>query len=193
MAAAAPRVYDVWTDASREDIEAVALEIFKDWLAFAEGKAAIGGRLLMHPTGRYASSLRMDMDDHHVAIIADEEVAPEAAFLEVGHGSYDLKQQLHGAEYKHIKMRRGGGEYARVVPNAVAAAPRTGPRFMRGFGPALYASRRARYGTGMTGKKWATMSENSDPDSWILPPMPAYQPGWLLAERARERLRESRG
>lgn len=180
-------VYDVYTDADRDEIEAVALEIFKEWVAFAEGRDTLGGKYLLHPTGLYASSLRLEIDRQHVAIIADESIAPEALFLEVGHGSIDLKKYASPTP-QHIHMQRGGGVVARVSQQRQPRFPRASPPGrLSPKNPSLYATRRSQFGM-LHGSEWATLSKNSPPGSWIIPPMPAYQPGKWLADAAKKRL-----
>lgn len=170
-------IFDVLTDADPTTISEVALAIFRDWVAFALGQTSLGGRILVHPTGRYASSISMKKFDSregfsHVAIIADEGIAPEALFLETGHKAIDLKKlQAPGPR----NLGRAGGAIARVLPTI--AQPRA-------FKPSLYAN--ARVPTG-----WRTLSKNSPPGSWIIPPMPAYMPGRHLAEMAAKALGEA--
>lgn len=186
-----PIVYDVWTDADRDEIEAVALDIFREWVAWAEGKIRIGGKFLLHPTGRYASALRLDIDRNHVAIIADESVAPEAYFLEIPRGPVDLKEYAPPLP-RHIRMHRGGGVVARAADQPQPKLPRAGLSPAQYRTPKLIARRRAQYGK-INGSEWATLTRDQPEDSWIIPAMPAYQPGHWLAEEARKRLGGGRG
>lgn len=189
MAAQDTAVYDVWTDASREQIDAVAMEIFREWILFAEGKQAIGGHFLMHPTGRYASSLSLDITPSHVSIMADASIAPEALFLELGHGAVDLKQTVHQG-LRYIHMHRGGGVVERAAEQPQPSLPRPGPPGLTYNTPSLYATRRARYGV-VEGSEFATLSSNSPPGSWIIPPMPAYRTAQILSEKAKAMLAAS--
>lgn len=178
-------VYDVWTTASRDEIDEVALEIFREWILFAEGKETIGGKFLMHPTGKYASALRLDISPNHVAIIADASIAPEALFLEKGHGPIDLKETVKGI--RHIHMHRGGGIVERAEFQPQPSIPRPGPRGLTYKTPSLYAKRRAQYGM-REGSEFATLSPDSAPGSWVIPAMPAYLTAKTLADKAREML-----
>jgi hypothetical protein len=163
-----PTTYDVYTNADPEEISEVALDLYKEWLDFAEGLGRIGGRRLVHPTGRYAKSLRLDRGDlQHVAIIADEKVAPEALWLEVGHGSFDLKESL--VRGKAYPIHRGG---------MLSWHPPSASGFQH---PALgmEASHRGQFLVA-----WARVGGTG----WIVPAMPAYEPGLHLAREAARRL-----
>ena len=152
-------VYDVWTNADPAQLNDIQLEIFRQWSVFATGGMALNGKILKNPGGRYARSLRMEGAGslNHVAIIADDRVAPEAHFLESGHDEVDLKKYLKPG--KAYPLHYGGGQAAR----GVFGAPRMGGQFLTG---------------------WARMGPNSAPDSWIIPAMPAYAPGLTLAQEA---------
>ena len=148
--------YDVWTNASPEDLTEIQLEIFRQWSVFASGGMALNGKIIKNPGGNYARSIRMESEGlNHVAVIADESIAPEAHFLEVGHDSVDMKKYLEPG--KSYPLHYGGGQAAR----GVFGAPRVGGQYMVGF---------------------ARMSARST--GWIIPAMPAYGPGLALAQAA---------
>ena len=103
-------VYAVHTDLPPETITAVGLEIAKLWAEYALGADTPGLKRIEHPTGRYASAIQFRKEGvATVSIVADENVAPEAAILETGHKPVDLKTKLqHGRRYP---MHREGGRY----------------------------------------------------------------------------------
>lgn len=161
-------VLDVFTDLEPWALNRVGLEIYRRWVEFAMGMTSLGNdnpRTLAHPTGRYASSISFhNMGPTHVAIIAEESLAIEAAILETGHGAVDLKQKLiHGRAYP---MHRG---YAQTMPAV--------------FNTSLRAWRRNVWGrvraSGATG--YARVGDTG----WIIPAMPAYAPAHYYANLVR--------
>lgn len=148
--------YVVQTDLPPEYLTKVGIQIYKEWLEFALGHHALEGKTLKHPTGRYAASLKFQqLGEATVAIIADEDLAPEAAILETGHGEFDLKTKFQKG--RRYPMHRGSG--------------------ISGMAPAVWAQSRS---AGFTG--YARVGD----EGWILPPMPAYSPAKILADRARQ-------
>jgi hypothetical protein len=153
-----PIIYDVWTNADPAQLTDIQLEIFRQWSVFAAGGMALNGKVIKNPGGRYARSIRMESGGlNHVAIIADESIAPEAHFLEAGHDAVDMKKYLTPG--KAYPLHYGGGQAAR----GTFGAPRGDGQYMIGM---------------------ARFSANARPDSWIIPPMMAYAPGRALAELA---------
>lgn len=166
-------VYDVYTDLPPEELNFVGERAFALWVDFALGKTAMDGRRIMHPTGRYASSIEFRRyNTARIAIIADEDIAPEAGILETGHGAIDLLQKLTPGRSYPMHRGTGGappqltsGRGAKRVWASVRAAgfsgfatvPRSrvtaGPRNTSGRGPA-----------------------------WTIPAMPAYSPAKILAD-----------
>lgn len=151
--------YTVKTDLDPENLNDLAVYIFEKWIAFANGKDSLGGKRLMHPTGKYASAISMEKRPNNViAIIADGSV-PEVGILEKGHGVVDLKTKpgfiRAREEGRPLPMHRAGG-YPGV--NVMTAEPGHGNFNGMAF-------------VGETG--------------WILPQMPAYAPGRILAKLAR--------
>lgn len=143
------------TNMKPEDVNRITLEIYARWVDFAMGNTILNGHRIVHPTGRYARSIRVLYEDGiAVGVIADKNAAPEAAILEWGHSSVDLKTRLrHGRPYPMHRpgdMPRVGG----------------GPNGIRSM---TWAKVRTRAFTGI-----ASIGPNSSPDSWIIPAMPAY-------------------
>lgn len=162
--------YVVRTNLPPEQVNRVGLEIFAKWVEFARGMTTLGGRRLVYPTGRYASSIRFEKTgEASVAIIADEEIAPEALFLETGHGPIDLKTKLqHGRAYP---MHRPLGGTPGTTLRRTGAGPAK---------PSMWAEVRAAGSSG-----FASIGPNSPADSWIIPAMAAYNPASFLASMAR--------
>lgn len=164
--------YVIRTNLPPEAVNRIGLEIFARWLDFALGNTVLNGRRLVHPTGRYAASIQYKQEgEATVAIIADEQSAPEATFIESGHQAVDLKTRLqHGRAYP---MHRPPGA------NLPSGLRRTGsgPPSMK---PRMWADVRSREASG-----YASIGPNSPPGSWIIPAMPAYAPALALAAIAR--------
>lgn len=166
--------YVIKTNLPPEAVTQIGIEIFAKWVEFALGQASIGGRRLVYPTGRYASSISFQkVGTASVAIVADESVAPEAAVLEYGHGSVDLKQRLAPGVYP---MHRPPGGAAHKSATGLLRRG-SGPASLR---PKMWAELRANESSG-----YASISPNSPPGSWIIPPMVPYSPALILAAQAR--------
>lgn len=145
-----------------QEVNRITLEVYARWLDFALGHTVLNGHRIVNPTGRYARSLQVRYEDGiAVGVIADPSIAPEAAMIEHGHASVDLKTRLmHGRAYP---MHRAG------PPVRVGGGP-------NGIRSRLWSQVKSRTGTG-----FASIGPNSSPDSWILPSMPAYSPSATLA------------
>lgn len=163
--------YVVKTDLDPVQLNRVGLYVFRRWMEFALG-TPLGGKKIVYPTGRYAASLRFEQTGiATVAVVADESTAPEAAVLETGHGSVDLKTRLSPGRVYPMH---------RPVAPAGSSASNGLRRQGSGLGPSsrpqVWAEARVKEGSG-----FASMGPNSPPDSWIIPPMAAYSPAAVLA------------
>ena len=164
--------YVVKTDLDPAALNRIGLEIFAMWLDFAMGNKVLGGRRLVYPTGRYAASLHFrQVGEAAVAIIADEDIAPEAAVLESGHGPVDLKTKLQQGRAYPMHRPVGGNR----VPGGLRRVG-SGPP---GLKPRMWAEIRSREASG-----FASIGPNSPPGSWIIPAMPAYSPALVLSNMA---------
>ena len=120
-------VYDVWTDMDPDTLSAAALSIYERWVAFALGKAEIGGKSVMHPTGRMAAAIDVDqVSPTHIMIVAD---SPEAEILEEGHGEIDLKNSLTAG--RAYPMHRGGPGSQALFPSILGGNVRAVAAQMR--------------------------------------------------------------
>jgi hypothetical protein len=178
----------VKTDLDPQYVNRIGMAIFSLWMDFALGRKSLGGRRLAHPTGRYAASLQyLQEGEATVAIIADPSIAPEASILEEGHPRVDLKQTLEaGRGYPMHRFRGGGQAISRketLRRSGVGASPpsRIDARRLAGGGPSMWAEIRRQEANG-----FASFGPNSDPDSWIVPAMPAYAPAKILSDLARD-------
>lgn len=126
------RIYNVKTNLGPGELNRLALEIYKQWVAFALGERDLGGRTLKFPTGKYAASIKIRKDsDSSYCVFADDSL-PEAGILEVGHPRFDLKTKFQkGRAYPmHTGALGGRGElsgtagytnfngYASIGPNS---------------------------------------------------------------------------
>lgn len=152
----------VLTNMSPQDVNRITLEVYARWLDFALGRSVLNGRRIVNPTGRYARSLQVRWEDGiAVGVVADPSIAPEAAMIEHGHASVDLKSRLaHGRAYP---MHRAG------PPPRIGGGP-------NGIRSSMWSQVKSRTMTG-----FASIGPNSALDSWILPSMPAYSPSATLA------------
>lgn len=165
-------VYDIFTDLDPDALNAVGLDIFRRWTEFALGGASLGGKMLMNPTGRYASSISYrKYGVARVAIIADEKIAPEASILETGHGPIDMLQAYTpGRVYK---MGRSDGAVAHV-------GMRQGPKV---WAQLRHAANSGTARMPMTRRPGKMNTSGTGPE-WTIPEMPAYAPAKILAELA---------
>jgi hypothetical protein len=161
----------IMTDIPPQEISRITLAIYAKWLDFALGKTNLNGRMIVAPTGRYARSLQVRWEDGiAVGVIADANIAPEAALIEHGHAPVDLKTKLtHGRPYP---MHRTTG-----LPGRIGGGP-------NGQRSSMWSQIRTRTFSG-----YASIGPNSPLDSWIIPAMPAYSPSLALAEMAAAMIR----
>ena len=171
------RVYSVLTDLDIDTLTEVGHAIVEKWIAFAMGRTTIHSHRVAHPTGRMASAIRMEKRGiHEISIIADEELAPEAQWLEEGHGPIDLKQFIAG---RHIPMHRGRrGHYG----SAGYGSPILNTT-MQGRARNVWAVPRRRGFSGFATVPQETTAENAD--SWVIPAMTAWEPARYLADMLR--------
>ena len=172
--------YVVRTNLPPGAVNKIGTDIFLMWLDFATGGRALNGKKLMYPSGQYAKSIKLEeRGPNTVAIIADEGVAPEAAVLESGHRSFDMKT-MAGLP-RRLPMHRFRG----AEPGSPLRRTGTGPASLR---PEMWAELRGRSHAG-----FATLSADSAPGSWIIPAMAAYSPALTLAVMARKMARDMGG
>jgi len=171
-------VFDVFTDLPPSAVTEVGFAVMMKWIAFAMGKDSINGRRIAHPTGRYASSIRLEgHGPNHIAVVADESVAPEAGILESGHAEVDLKQKLvSGRAYP---LHRGAaGDYGSAGYGAPIHASSFSARAKN-----VWAAPRSEGFSGYRRIPSKITPENSR--SWIIPAMTAWHPAEYLAEGIR--------
>lgn len=158
------RVYDVFTNMDEDTLSEVAYAVMEKWIAFALGKTEINGRRIKDPTGKYASSIRLEgRGVNQIAVIAD---APEAEYLEEGHVSVDLKTRLDpGRAYP---MHRGTGNMPFVFNQSFNAKKRN-----------IWAIPRS---GGFNGFAFTPTDATKNPDSWVIPAMPA----WNIAQHLKD-------
>jgi hypothetical protein len=166
--------YVIVTNMSPQEVNRLTLEVYARWLDFALGHTVLNGRRIVNPTGRYSRSLQVKYEDGiAVGVVADPSIAPEAAMIEHGHASVDLKNRLmHGRAYP---MHRAG------LPPRIGGGP-------NGIRSRMWSQIKSRTATG-----FASIGPNSSPDSWILPSMPAYSPSATLAAMVSDEARRRGG
>lgn len=171
--------YDVMTDMDPQTVTAVSREIYRRWVDFALGRSKLGINTLMHPTGRYASSIQFKRwSATKISVFTDDNLAPEAEILEHGHGPIDLKKKLQpGKAYPMHRGREGqfgSAGYGKPVLNRTVA----------GRMKNIWARPRARGFTGFA--RVPTKITAANATSWIIPRMPAYAPAQYLVDLIRQ-------
>ncbi|MDE2232591.1 MAG: hypothetical protein KGJ90_00465 [Patescibacteria group bacterium] len=164
---------DIYTNLNPEQLSAVGIEIYRMWVAFALGAMSINGRRLISPTGKYASSIQFKkIGIAHVAVIADEDEAPEGKYIEEGHGPIDQMQTLtKGRSYP--LGRAAGAPYLSFNPNAKAI-----------WGTIRHGTYRGLKRVPMERKAGKRNTSNTGPEWWI-PAMIKYEPAHHLANLIR--------
>lgn len=167
-------IYDVETDLNPSQLTRVGREIMALWVAFALGHEQLDGKMLHHPTGRYASSIQFrQIGFARVMVMANTGIAPEALTIERGHQAINMLQHLawgrlypmhRGTQFAYV----GGGARGRRM---WAQARETG---FNGFARTPYDGTARGANTSGTGP------------AWTVPAMPAYSPAKILADLVRE-------
>lgn len=185
-------MWNVYTDLDPDDLTEVAMETFIAWVSFALGGSSLGGRTLgkgnkaffrSQLRGRYAASISWkQVGPNHVAIIADEEIAPEALWIEEGTSGADMKRHMladgkrskQGYFYRDIPLR-GTQNAPTGSLNDIVDAAASG-----GFSPGLKSLWTKPRPTSDP-DRWARMSDRPGTANWVVPPMVAYSPARILA------------
>ena len=185
----ANKVYEIFTDLPPAALTEVAMETYRIWLEFALGKEEIGGKVLTHPSGRYAASMSWKRTGQaSVAIIADESIAPEVGWIEEGRPASDMKAKMlgqgktrtaaDGHKYRIIPMRRDATAPDFDIDDIVSSA--AGERL-----PTRAARMWARPRSQSNPSRFRTMTDKPGSAAWIVPAMPAYAPAAILASLIR--------
>lgn len=190
--------YVVHTNLDPLQLTEIAAETFFVWLKFALGQQTLEGKKLKHANGRYAASIRWRRTGvAKVAIIADENVAPEAGAIEYGRPAIDMKEhQLYGGK-AHIS--KDGYLYRTLLlrpdqwrPPAPSLNPNmvidtvAGGRVRQGLAR-MWAKPRPWVDDG-GGSRFRTMSnrpkraQNHPGPAWTMPEFHPYAPGKILAD-----------
>lgn len=182
---------EVHTNLNPQQLTEVAIETFRQWLLFALGRESIGGKTLAHPSGRYAASLSWRrIGQSRIAIIADEDIAPEAASIETGTSGADIRAAMlpggkisaDGHRYRRIPMREDmiAPSTASFVAASVNQAARTGA--VMPTNASFWIKRKENQGS----DRVVTMTETNGKNNWRVPPQPAYAPAAILASLIRK-------
>lgn len=188
----ANQVYEVHSDISPEEVTIIAAAVYREWLAFALGGFSIGGKTLKHPSGRYAAAISWrQTGTASVALIADEDAAPEALWIEEGRSGADMKAAMlaggkigkDGYRYRTIPIRKDG-----TIPKTAQAA-----NIVRGkSGGERLGSRIAKIWAkprpAVNASHYAVMSNRPGAAAWQIPDMPAYAPAKILSDLLRQQL-----
>lgn len=175
--------YDVMTDLDPQALSLAGTAIYKAWVDFAMGRISLGGKTLMHPTGRYASSIRYSETKaagggaSKVAIMSLEtKQNPEAHILEVGHDEFDMKTLFNRGTI--FAMHRGAqGDYG----SAGYGAPRRNMKLFDQLGSKKGVERRKNIWASIRAEGSSGYARVGD-TGWVIPPMPAYAPAQHLVD-----------
>ncbi len=173
--------FDIYTDLDPQALNAVGLEIYAKWVAFAMGRTNLGGNKIMHATGKMASAISYRRRGvSKVAIVLDEGHAPEGAILETGHDKIDMLDYLQPAT--SYPMHRGTGGAKPILSGKSQSRQRN-----------IWAAPRASGATGYArtprdpSKRGASNTSGTGP-AWTIPAMRAYQPAQHLVDLIRDHL-----
>ena len=183
--------YTVHTNANPQQLGLIAADTYKQWMEFALGHKEIGGKKLMHPSGKYAASISWQRQGtYQVVIVADDTVAPEGKWIEDGISGFSIKQKML-AKYSKINAK---GERYRIIPmppypdkdkpndmlNGNSLAD-----FITKYNPNGQRVRRniARmWGKPIKRTSFRTMRDGPGAAAWYIPDRPAYAPAKHLAD-----------
>ena len=184
--------FDVVTDMNPEEVNILAAIVFRELLAFYLGGFSIGGKTLEHPSGRAAAALSWKRTgEHSVAIIADENAAPEIGWIEEGRKGADMKAAMlmggkvgkDGYRSRVIPIRKDGfvskgAESATVVRNG-GRGEKLSARNTR-----MWAVPRPH----VNAQAYATMSNRPGAAAWQIPDMPGYSPIKIMSDLLRQQI-----
>jgi hypothetical protein len=193
-----PRIDIISTDAMPEYLNTIGLEIFRLWRQFALGHIHLGGRSIAHPTGRYAAAIsfrrygsRIGVRQpgqiprrtiNHIAIIADEDLAPEAAILETGHRGIDMLQHLQPGRFYPIHREAPTPGIVAGHYDAFPSSPYGRRRVRQMWSQTRQVGFRGFARTPSNPANRGAMNTSHTGPAWYVPPMPAYSPAQHLAE-----------
>ena len=187
-------VYTIETDLDPEALTELAVETYQKWVSFALGVEEIGGKRIMHPTGRYASALSWKQNGKYSAsIIADSDVTLDVDSIEGGTPAHSMKQAML---YSGNVNKSAGGFHYRTVPIKPSVSGRPTKSALTRFWMNLNKSKKG-YSMSRAGLKsynapkdtsavadgsvFRTMSDKPGSSDWVVPAMPAYSPAKTLA------------
>ncbi len=202
-----PRIDIVATDADPAYLNQISLQIFQMWREFAIGHRSLGGEKLIHPSGKYAASISLRRYGsrvgvraageipirvlNHVAIIVNEEQAPESVWIEHGHKAFSMLPHLQpGRSYPISRWPQTPGVTSGPAEGFPSGAyGRSRVRHM--WSESREASYEARSVGGQTLGGYARTPTHGQPSgsnrsgtgpAWTVPAMPAYAPAQHLVE-----------
>lgn len=183
------KVYDIYTNLNPQQLSELASATFKLWLQFALGKLEIGGKKLLHPSGRYASAISWRKTGAaRVSILADEDAIPEVGAIEYGHPEVDLKAKMLYGGKAHVSK---DGFLYRVIPlrpdqwrNTPNLTPSSIHDTMTGGHVRPGVARMwAKPRPWVDGKsRYRTMTNKPGSAKWMIPEFHPYAPAAILAE-----------
>lgn len=193
-----PIIDIVATDQDQQYLNDVGLEVFRRWVDFARGRTSLGGQMIKNPTGRYAASISMrrygtregvrrpgeipTRTVSHIAIIADEKLAPEAGILETGHRQVDMLQYLQPG--KSYPIGRVG-----QAPTAISGLEFSSSSYGRSRIRKMWTLARQSGGKGFartpSGAVRGASNTSHTGRAWVIPPMPIYSPSQILVDLIR--------
>lgn len=195
--------YTIHTNLDPAQLTTVAVEVYKHWLEFALGRASVGldtvkngaggsvGRILKHPSGKYASSISWKRTgQYQVTIMADTDIAKEGEWIEHGAKGFNLKEIMLAQK---SKVGKDGYRYRTVMlPPDLDNDPGAGA--MMNAGPIesfVTGSKNGQHVKKSFAKMWAkpikrtrfkTMTDKPGSSPWIIPARPAYAPAKIFSE-----------
>jgi hypothetical protein len=185
----ANKVYDIYTNLDPQQLSELASETFRVWLRFALGQEEIGGKKLLHPSGRYASAISWRRTGvARVSILADEDAVPEVGAIEYGRPEVDLKSKMlsggnthiskDGYAYRVLPLRTDQWRDTPTLTPGMTLDTMSGGKVRAGVArmwaqPRPYVDRKSRF---------RTMSNRPGSAPWRIPEFHPYAPAAILAE-----------
>jgi hypothetical protein len=179
-----------------DELSDVLLETYRLWIDFALGKKAIGGKMLRHPSGRYAAAITAKKDNKGriVGIYIDDAAAgaKEARIIEHGHRAVNLKDYMlarakvsaDGHKYRRLNLRQIPTSPLQSLANIAVGGgfvSRGPKRSLRSFSSSLSKMWAANYQNAY-GDNWRTMTDKPGSSPWRIPEMYAYSPARQLRD-----------
>lgn len=184
--------YTIQTNADPAMLGIIAAEIYKQWMEFALGHEALGGKKLVNPSGKYASAISWKRTGtYSVAITADSTISKQVDTVEEGASAFSIKDAMLS---KKSKVDKDGNRY-RVIPMPPRIDKDPGANdILKNSELSSFITKFSQSGQRVrknAARVWAkpvkrtqfvTMTDKPGSAAWAMPERPAYAPAKILHE-----------